>query len=145
MIFWEKQKVLTTLYERVTKPVCEKYGLTQIEYDVVMFLHNNPQYKTASDIVKMRKLTKSHVSVAVGLLEEKGYVLKRYAEGNRKSAILVITEAAESLVVEGEKAQRVFGQMLLDGFDEKEKVACLKMFVRLCENANKFLTNKQIW
>lgn len=143
MIFWEKQKVLTTLYERVTKPVCEKYGLTQMEYDIVMFLHNNPQYKTASDIVKMRKLTKSHVSVGVGLLEEKGYVLKRYAEGNRKSVILVITEAAKKLLADGERAQHAFGQMLLDGFSKREKIECLKMFARMCDNANKFLTGEQ--
>ena len=29
--------------------VCEKYQLKHLEYDILMFLHNNPQYRTAAD------------------------------------------------------------------------------------------------
>lgn len=39
-----------------------------------MFLHNNPQYNTAADIVKVRKSTKSHVSISLKDLEGKGMV-----------------------------------------------------------------------
>ena len=39
-----------------------------------MFLHNNPQYNTAADIVKVRKSTKSHVSTSLKDLEGKGMV-----------------------------------------------------------------------
>ncbi len=38
-----------------------------------MFLHNNPQYSTAADIVKVRKSTKSHVSSSLKRLEEKDF------------------------------------------------------------------------
>lgn len=142
MIFWERQKVLTAFYEHITKPICEKYDLTQIEYDIIMFLHNNPQYKTATDIVNMRKLTKSHVSAGVNLLENKGYVLRRYADGNKKSAILTITDCAKNVIADGERAQTTFGRLLFDGFSKSEISYCRNLFFRMCENANKVLTHK---
>ena len=45
-----------------------------MEYDILMFLHNNPQHNTAADIVKIRKSTKSHVSTSLKNLENKGLV-----------------------------------------------------------------------
>lgn len=41
---------------------------------ILRFLHNNPQYNTAADIVKVRKSTKSHVSTSLKNLEGKGMV-----------------------------------------------------------------------
>lgn len=142
MIFWEKQKALSALYAKLTKPLCEKYGLTQIEYDVIMFLHNNPQYKTASDIVKIRKLTKSHVSMAITQLEKKGYISKRYSNENKKSVILTITNAANDVIADGEKTQLLFGRIIFDGFSENETECFRDMLFKIYENANNFLTNK---
>ena len=34
------------LYENMVSPVCEKYELTYMEFTVLMFLTNNPQYDT---------------------------------------------------------------------------------------------------
>ena len=78
MIFWENQKIIRALYTQCTKPVCNRFGLTQMEYDIMMFLHNNPQYDTAADIVKTRMLTKSHVSAALKALEDKRYICLLY-------------------------------------------------------------------
>ncbi len=142
MIFWEKQKALTVLYEKITKPICDKYELTQMEYDILMFLHNNPQFSIASDIVKMRNLTKSHVSVSIKLLEKKGYLTKSYANGNKKNSVLSITDAAKEIINNGKKAQLLFGQLIFDGFSVSEKEQCRDMFLRMCENANKILINK---
>ena len=61
MFFWDQHKTITSCYEKVTGSVCEKYQLTHMEYDILMFLHNNPQHNTAAEIVKVRKSTKSHV------------------------------------------------------------------------------------
>ena len=53
MFFWDKHKTITCYYESLTKAVCDKFDLTQMEYDILMFLYNNPQYNTAADIVKV--------------------------------------------------------------------------------------------
>ena len=46
------------LYENMVSPVCEKYELTYMEFTVLMFLANNPQYDTATQIVRYRHLAK---------------------------------------------------------------------------------------
>lgn len=77
MYFWDKHKTITGYYELLSAEVCDRYGLTQMEYDIRMFLHNNPQHNTAAEIVKVRKSTKSHVSTSLKNLENEG-LLKEY-------------------------------------------------------------------
>ena len=72
MHFWDRHKTITCYYEILMASVCEKYDLRKLEYDILLFLYHNPQYHTAADIVRIRKSTKSHVSTALKVLEEKG-------------------------------------------------------------------------
>ena len=69
MYFWDQHKTITSYYELLSSGICDRYGLTQMEYDILMFLHNNPQLNTAAEIVKVRKSTKSHVSTSLKSLE----------------------------------------------------------------------------
>lgn len=142
MLFWEKQKLVIALYESEARAVCEKYGLTQIEYDIIMFLHNNPQYKTAADIVKIRRLAKSHVSVGVSLLEQKGMLSRHRTNENRKSVILTVTEAAHGLIEDGEAAQAAFARKIFNGFSDEEMNNFRDMFSRMYENASMALSHK---
>ncbi len=64
------------LYEKRMAPVSTSFDLTAIELSIILFLANNPEYDTAKDIVNKRHLTKSHVSVSLRDLEERGYIKK---------------------------------------------------------------------
>ena len=75
MYFGDKHKTITSYYELLSSRICDQYGLTQMEYDILMFLHNNPQHNTAAEIVKIRKSTKSHVSTSLKKLKD---LLKEY-------------------------------------------------------------------
>ena len=44
MYFWDKHKTITNYYELLSGEVCDQYELTQMEYDIIMFLHNNPHH-----------------------------------------------------------------------------------------------------
>ena len=44
------------VYKNMISPVYEKYKLTYMEFTVLMFLANNPQYNTATLIVRYRHL-----------------------------------------------------------------------------------------
>ena len=85
MYFWDKHKTITSYYELLSGRVCDQYGLTQMEYDILMFLHNNPQHNTVAEIVKVRKSTKSHVSISLKNLESKGLVERIQSETNKKA------------------------------------------------------------
>ena len=101
MYFWDKHKTITSYYELLSGEVCDRYELTQMEYDILMFLHNNPQHNTAADIVKVRKSTKSHVSTSLKNLENKGLVERIQSQDNKKHIEIVLLDKAEIIVKAG--------------------------------------------
>lgn len=132
--FWESQTLIKTLYARSMEPVCKEYGLTRMELDILLFLANNPMFHTAADIVEKRRLTKSHVSVSVRTLEERGLLKKSYQQGNRKNIHLSLTEDAVPVTEAGRRAQMRFGSMAMDGFSEEELAQLKQMFCRINRN-----------
>ena len=98
MHFWDQHKTITCYYETLTRSVYEKYQLTQMEYDILMFLYNKPQYNTAADIVKIRKSTKSHVSTSLKFLEEKGLIEKKQSEEIKKHIEIFLLDSAQEIV-----------------------------------------------
>ncbi|MGN0404524.1 MAG: MarR family winged helix-turn-helix transcriptional regulator [Bariatricus sp.] len=135
MMFWENQKVITTFYCQCMKPVCEQFQLTKIEFAILMFLANNPQYDTASDIIRIRALTKSHVSSAIKQLENKGFIQTAFHDGNKKTVHISILDAAKPVIAAGRNAQQLFGKKLFQGFSNDEFELCIELFHRMCDNA----------
>lgn len=59
-------------YHAVCKPLCQKLGLTQTAFDILMFLANNPGCRSARDIVEIRHIKANLVSVNVDRLVREG-------------------------------------------------------------------------
>ena len=141
MYFWDKHKTITSYYELLSGEVCDRYGLTQMEYDILMFLHNNPQQNTAAEIVKIRKSTKSHVSTSLKKLENKGLVEKIQSENNKKHIEIVLLDKAKLIVEAGTNVQKQFAQTVLSGLTVEEKQMCIRIFDKICNNAEEYLRN----
>ncbi len=139
MIFWEKRKAVIALYKKKTRAICDRYQLTQMEYDILMFLHNNPAYTTATDIVSIRKLTKSHVSSALKMLEDKGYIRRYYELNNRKTVHIEVLELAKGIIQEGYNVQKDFFDTIFFGFSEEERNQYRTLLDRIYENVEKGL------
>ena len=120
MHFWDQHKTITRYYEILMSSVCEKYQLKHLEYDILMFLHNNPQYRTAADIVRVRKSTKSHVSTSLKTLEDRGFIAKKTDPVNKKHIELDLLEPANEIVRDGLLAQRQFAEQMLRGLTPEE-------------------------
>ena len=142
MHFWDQHKTITYYYETLTRWVCNQYELTQMEYDILMFLYNNPQYNTAADIVKVRKSTKSHVSTSLKLLEDKGLVEKKPREGNKKHIEIILLDAAQEIVKAGLNVQENFINNIFRGLTEEEVLTCKSVFAKICNNAENCLKDK---
>ena len=97
MYFCDEHRGITRYYEILKSSVCEKYQLRQMEYDILMFLYNNPQRNTAADIVRYRKSTKSHVSMSLKVLEEKGLIERRIDKDNRKRVEIYLLDSADDV------------------------------------------------
>ena len=139
MYFWDKHKTITGYYELLSGEVCDRYGLTQMEYDILMFLHNNPQHNTAAEIVKVRKSTKSHVSTSLKKLENEGLIERIQSEDNKKHIEIVFLDKAELIVEAGINAQKQFARNVLSGLTEEEKRICINIFDKICCNAEEQL------
>ena len=134
MYFWDKHKTIISYYELLSGEVCDRYGLTQIEYDILMFLHNNPQHNTAAEIVKIRKSTKSHVSTSLKDFGKQGTYQKEYkVKMNKKHIEIVLLDKAELIVEAGINAQKQFAQKCLKRIDRRGKAyMCINIFDKIC-------------
>lgn len=141
MHFWDKHKTITRCYEMLTRSVCDRYKLTQMEYDILMFLYNNPQYNTAADIVKIRKSTKSHVSTSLKFLEDRGLIEKKQSEDNKKHIQIFLLDPAHEIVRTGLNVQKQFMNNMFQGLTEEEMVMCKSVFRKICDNAENYLSD----
>lgn len=108
-------------YQSMFKPVIEKYAMTQVEIDVLAFLHNNPEYKHAQDIVKIRGINKGHASIAVDKLVEKG-LLQRIPDPHcRRCNLLLLTKQAEPMIKDIVAIQRLYRQRLYHHISPEER------------------------
>ena len=139
MYFWDKHKTITNYYELLSDEVCDQYELTQMEYDIIMFLHNNPHHNTAAEIVRIRKSTKSHVSSSLKKLENKGLIKRKQSKDNKKHIEIVLLDDAALIVDAGLNAQKQFAQNVLRGLTEEEKHVCMNVFDKICNNAEELL------
>ena len=121
------------LYDKVSLPVRDKFGLTFMEFIVIMFLANNREYKKASDIVEVLGIAKSHVSMTILSLEERGLLERTMDPCDKRSSILELKNT-EAIVEEGRKVQNRFMEILLDGLDKKELMDTKKSFEKIEEN-----------
>ena len=123
-----------SLYERTVMPVCRAFGLTYMEFTILMFLYRNPQYDTAAQIVKIRRLTKSHVSISLKGLQERELVEGVYFPGNQKTLHLKLTEKAKPILEAGLAAQQEFGTILVRDFTSEEMEQFQYLLNKLHEN-----------
>ncbi len=139
---YESTFLCRELYQSVLTPLCIKYELTHAELIVLLFLSQNAQTDTASDIVKSRRLTKSAVSAAVHTLEKRGLVTGEYSDGNHRSIHLKICKEAEQIITEGKAAQNAFYKVLTNGFSEAEKSSLKEFLKRISLNIKTYNLGK---
>ena len=135
MYFWDQHKTITSYYELLSSEVCDRYELTQMEYDILMFLYNNPQHNTAADIVRYRKSTKSHVSTSLKVLEEKGLIERRIDKDNKKRVEIYILDSADDIIKDGIRVQKQFAKDMFNGLTDDEIALCKQIFKKICNNA----------
>ncbi len=125
---------VSELYDRRMAPVSSSFDLTATAFSILLFLANNPDYDTAREIVEKRHLTKSHVSVSLRALEEKGLIRKEHRNGDNRSSHLVLLTASDAMIREGQKAQAEFLSAVTAGFSAEELTVFRAYIGRMNEN-----------
>ena len=135
-IFGQSQKV----YSKQLEPVCKKWDLTRSEVDVLLFLYNNPQYDRAADIVAHRGMAKSHVSMSVAGLADRGLLERLESPEDRRAVRLQLSGEGKTVAADAQKAQMQFFDLLYLDISGEELVVWERITKKVCkniENANK--------
>ena len=131
-------------YAHAVAPLCESQALTKNELDVLLFLHNNPGYDRAADIVSRRGIAKSHVSLSVTNLENRGLLVRRFDENDRRTAHLELTDPGREIAGSARAYQTRFFADLYRGITPEEIALWGIITKKVCENIrdlDKTLTN----
>lgn len=126
-------------YNRVCKPLCQELKLPQTAFDILMFLANNPDCKTASDIVEVRRIKANLVSVNVDRLVQEGYLERQAMEGDRRKTQLLCTPKARPVIERGRAVQNAFFARLLTNTDEPTREAFFRTMEIIGKNLDDIL------
>lgn len=127
-------RVITRFYDTQRRAVCRKLSISQMEFDILVFLHNNPGRDTARDIVALRGLPKSNVSQAVEVLMGKGLLARSQDAEDRRRMHLNLTEAAEQLMPQLLEAQQTFWEQAFRDFSAQDAECFAALYGRIVKN-----------
>lgn len=142
MEFRDRHKMITDYYDALTRSLCEQHALTRMEYDTLMFLFANPEVRTAAEIVRLRRSTKSHVSIALAALEEMGFIARRRCSTNKKRIDLFVSEEGAEIAREGVALQQRLMADLFSGLSDEEMEVYRRVFKKICNNAEAHLKDE---
>ncbi len=129
-------------YSVICKPLCQEMKLPQTAFDILMFLSNNPQYKTARDIVEVRKIKANLVSINVDKLVKEGYLERREVAGDRRKTELVCTSQADSIIEKGRLVQKDFKDILFNNMEDSMKEILFKGMEIMENNLDRILEDQ---
>lgn len=133
-VFWDHVLLFKGLYDQTLDPVAQRWKLTRMELDLLLFLTNNPLHNTAAEAVRLRRWTKSHVSAAVHSLRDKSLLSAEHPDDNRKTLLLTPLPAAQDIIQDGLTAQRSFYQIMCQGFTPGDEQALESISRKIAQN-----------
>ena len=126
-------------YAAAMRPLAQETGLPQGAVDILLFLANNPDYKTARDIVEVRHIKANLVSMNVDKLVQEGY-LERYAvASDRRKTKLLCTGKADPIIRRGRAVQNAFFKRLLDHVEPADQEVFFRTMELIGKNLDEIL------
>lgn len=138
MISIEYIHKLLDVYNQLCRPLSQQTGIPQTSLDILMFLKNNPQYKNAADIVKIRGIKANLVSIHVERLVQEGYLERREVPGDRRKTELICTRKAEHVWGQGCEIQKTFIETLFSGVPAESRKIFEQVMEQTEENLNTY-------
>ena len=128
-------KQMGELYAEALRGASREVDLSKQEAEVLLFLANNPQLDTASDVAKYRGFSRAYVSKAVEGLLARGLIEIRVSREDRRVQRLLIPPGAQGAAARLQTAQRAFFARLSAGISHRELSACASVLEKLMQNA----------
>lgn len=134
---------LRKAYHMLLSPLCRESGLPPMALDILLYVANNPQNNTATQICESRGFKSAIVSVHIERLVRAGLLCRRTDPSDRRKNCLCCTEAAAPLIEQGRMLQQTFADDLLAGLDRAQLEAMHACFVKIDQNINAILAQSE--
>lgn len=132
-------------YRKRCAKAVEEYCLTPNEIVVLLFLSNNPEYDSASDIAHLRSISKGLIARSVEALCEKGYLRTKKDEKDRRLVHLYLTKESEAVVKRLEDCRLEFLKELYEGAATVDLEAMARVTKVMNQNLDVMLKGMREW
>lgn len=132
-------RYVSKFHSLVLKEISDKFGLSDMEINIIAFLHNNPRLDTAADIVELCRFSKSNVSKAVSSLCSKGFLVSRTYESDRRKDHLILTAKAFPIEKEISYCTDQLFSVVFDGFTKEDRECFKNLTAKIRDNIESFL------
>lgn len=130
---------MSVAYQEQFKVLCKKFHLSQTAFDILLFLANNPQYKTARDIVEIRRLKANLVSMNVNRLVDEGYLERKEVPEDRRKTKLLCTKKAQPIIQKGQELQNQFFTLLFEKVKPEQKQVFFEVVQQMVNNLDEII------
>ncbi len=146
MLFSEwlgKMYTMDQYLQECIAPVCKEYHLTGTQVTVLLFLYNNPERNTATDIIKYSRMAKANISKAVEHLIRRDLLMRTRDAQDRRVVHLCLTTNAACIMPDLIGAAEQYLRGVFADFTPEELHTFSEFMTRMADNAESRLQIKQ--
>ncbi len=129
----EFKRVFESQFDEVKK----KYGLKKVDIEVLLYLGENQDHDTPTEIFKNLGLNRGHVSQALDNLIKKGFIIAFSDEHDRRSMHYKVSESAKEVMDEVIKIKVNFDDKMLEGISDDDLEIYKKVALKIIDNLKK--------
>lgn len=137
-----KMYIMDQYLQECVTPVCKEYHLTGTEMTVLLFIYNNPEQNTATDIIKYSRMAKANISKAVEHLMRRDLLVRTRDAQDRRVVHLCLTETSQCMMPDLLGAAEQYLRGIFAGFTPEEMYAFSEFNNRMAANAESRLQKK---
>lgn len=142
-MFLETYQKIDRAHRKYFQTRFAEYGFTPNEILVITFLYNNaPELDTATDIARLKGVSKGMIARSVESLCDKKYLEAVRDERDRRILHLHLKKEHNGLAAEMEQAQKEFLAVLEKGISELDMLHTKDTLCKLLNNAENYLDRR---
>ena len=142
-LFGNNLKLLSKASDKLIYKIAQKYEMSVIELNILLFLKFNMETNLAKDIVDYLGTTKSHVSKAINNLIDKGMIVRIPDDSDNKKLHLLLTDKTKEVIDIAIEERKKIKNILLDGISEQDVNTLKRIVARMYDNINNFTNERE--
>ena len=127
------------LLEKKSEVLVQKYGVRNVELEILLFVYHSSCGDTAKDIVEQKNLSKAHISKSVDNLRTKGFVVLIEDDNDRRKRHIELTQKAEEAAKEMLEVHNDCKRIIMRYVTEEEKAVMDRVMQKMLRSLDEEL------